>query len=347
MRILGIETSCDETAAAVVTDGRQVESSVILSQVARHRPYGGVVPEIASRAHVEALPHVIRDALDRAGRSWEDIDALAVTYGPGLASSLLVGVTAAKALALRLGKPLIPVNHLRGHVHSLYLHEEAPDPKDQTPILMLLVSGGHTALLHVQGPTTVSLLGQTLDDAAGEALDKGASLLSLGYPGGPAIEKAATDGTAHADWFPAPARLSAKSRTGGLDPATCFSFSGLKTSLLVRLEKDDAASSRRADYAASYQEAVMQTLADRIEQGLGRVSAEILGCVGGVAKNARLRSLIDGIAGQRGLRVLHAPLSYCTDNAAMIAGYAGAFPEPLARDQLGGLDVLPSLAVTA
>ena len=194
MNVLGIETSCDETSAAVVKNGREVLSNIVFSQIAKHRPYGGVVPEIASRCHVEILPNVIEDALKKAEKTWSDIDAIAVTRGPGLASSLVIGVTAAKSLSVALQKPLIDINHLEGHLYSIFLGNQAPEPSATYPVLIMLVSGGHTMLIVAHALGKYEVLGQTLDDAAGEALDKGANLMKLGYPGGPAIEKLAEGG---------------------------------------------------------------------------------------------------------------------------------------------------------
>ena len=202
MNVLGIETSCDETAASVVVDGRQVLSSIISSQIAKHAPYGGVVPEIASRAHVEALPLVMEQAVQESGLSWDDLDRIAVTIGPGLASSLLIGASAAKALSLRTGLPLSLVNHLEGHVYSIFLGDDAPQPEDVCPYLCLLVSGGHTSLIRVNAIGDYEMLGSTIDDAAGEAFDKGATLLGLDYPGGPVIDRIAKEGDPTFHRFP-------------------------------------------------------------------------------------------------------------------------------------------------
>ena len=235
MLVLGIETSCDETAVALVRDGRDVLVNLVYSQVARHRPYGGVVPEIASRAHVEVLPSLLRDAISAAGCAWGGVDAVAVTRGPGLATSLLVGTTAARALAVSLQVPLLGVNHLEGHLYSVFLpptkgdsRANWPRPADHTPLLVALVTGGHTLLAVVEELGRYRIIGQTLDDAAGEALDKGSSLLGLGYPGGPAIEQAARGGRADAIDFPRGAGAGqAGSVPGGFDRAFCFSYSGL------------------------------------------------------------------------------------------------------------------------
>lgn len=324
MNVLAIETSCDETAAAVVSDGARVLSNAIHSQIRRHQPYGGVVPEVAARAHVEVLPGLIQTAIRDAGLPWNSIDVIAATRGPGLATSLVVGFSAAKALSLRLGLPVLGVNHLEAHLYSILLAPGA-DAALALPALVLLVSGGHTCLAVVDGPGRHTMLGQTLDDAAGEALDKGAKMLGMGYPGGPELEAAARGGRPDAIRFPRGLpredRGSAM-RQGGFS----FSFSGLKTALLYHLrENPDAAKPPRlADTAASYEEAVVDTLATQVEKALDRVSVRSIGCAGGVARNARLRERLAGVGVARGLPVLLAPPEYCTDNAAMIGVLAGA-----------------------
>jgi N6-L-threonylcarbamoyladenine synthase len=349
MNILGIETSCDETAAAVVADGRLVRSGVVLSQIARHRPFGGVVPELASRCHVEALPEILRQAVADAGLSWAEIDRLAVTSGPGLASALLVGVVAAKSLSLALGRPLVAVHHLEAHFHSVFLCDDPPAPSPAAPLLALLVSGGHTALILSTGAGTYRMLGQTFDDAAGEALDKGAKLLRLGYPGGPAIERAAAGGDAHGVNFPRGAVSSAPSGMPvGLDPGCCFSFSGLKTALLYHLRGHPEALEGAAlrDVAASYQEAVVDALLERVERAVRRHRPAAVACAGGVARNARLRERLEAFGRREGLRVIPARPEYCTDNAVMIAAAAGA---GLGRvcDDPAELDVSPSCPMAA
>lgn len=329
MLVLGIETSCDETAAAVVGADGEVRSSVVYSQIAAHRPFGGVVPEIACRAHVETLPGVINEAMEQAGVGLDDIDRIAVTRGPGLASSLLVGVSAAKALALRLGKPLYGVNHLEGHVCSVFLAKPAPIPEEHCRMLVLLVSGGHSCLLSVESPGDYKLLGSTLDDAAGEALDKGAKLMGLGYPGGPEIEKMAVGGNPAAVRFPR-GRPRASARTGGLDSELCFSFSGLKTALRTHLQREFGQGvlpppEALPDLAASYQQAVVDALSHQLETALQKHPAKAVGCVGGVAKNKLLRAEIDRLTGEHDIPLFLAPMAYCTDNAAMIAAVvAGA-----------------------
>jgi N6-L-threonylcarbamoyladenine synthase len=306
--ILGIETSCDETAAAVVTAGGEIRSSVVSSQADLHARYGGVVPEIASRRHLELVMPVIEEALARADCSLDDLATVAVTSGPGLIGALLVGVAAAKGIAWGRGLPLVPVNHLHGHVASLYLEPVDLEP----PFTCLLASGGHTLLLDVQGREweEAKVVGTTLDDAAGEAFDKGARLLGLPYPGGAEIDRLARSGDPEAYNFPV-------ARVPGLD----FSFSGLKTALLyaVRELEAEELERRRADLAASYQRAIVRALIERIDA----VGADRVAVVGGVAANSELRAALPG--------AVSAPLALCTDNAAMIASaarYTRAVPPP-------------------
>ena len=325
MRILGIESSCDETAAAVVRDGREVLSSVVNSQIASHRPYGGVVPEIASREHVGHFAPVVAAALEQAGVGWGAIDAVAVTHGPGLVSSLLVGLSGARALGQALGKPVWGVNHLEAHVAGMFLDPAAPPPAEACPLLALMVSGGHTMLVEMRAVGHYRLLGQTLDDAAGECLDKGANLLGLGYPGGPVIERAARGGDPAYVKFPR-GMERAKNRVtdNGLDMGMCFSFSGLKTALLYHLKNHPGdREARGTDLAAAYQEAVMESLALRVARALEATGARTLACVGGVAKNAVLRGKLEELARRGRARLLLTPLAYCTDNAAMVAAAAG------------------------
>ena len=307
--ILGLESSCDETAAALVGRDGTLHASVVATQAELHAQYGGVVPEIASRRHLELVAPVVCQALAQAGATLDDVRAVAVTQGPGLIGALLVGVAAAKALAWSRRLPLIPVDHLLGHVHSLTLKPLAAEP----PFLCLLASGGHTMLLDVQEPTRWTVLGQTLDDAAGEAFDKGARLLGLGYPGGREIDLLARQGDPDAFRFPV-ARLDG----GSLD----FSFSGLKTSLLyaVRDLAPDELAVRKADIAASYQRAIVRALVERLEAAAERVGATRVAVVGGVAANSELRAALPAGA-------LLAPLALCTDNAAMIASAARFLPE--------------------
>jgi N6-L-threonylcarbamoyladenine synthase len=295
--ILGIETSCDETAAALVTPEGEIRSSVVASQDELHAKFGGVVPEVASRRHLELVMPVIQQALEDAGATLDDVDAVGVTTWPGLIGALLVGVSAAKALAWARRLPLAPVNHLHGHVASLYLRPLDLEP----PFTCLLASGGHTMLLDVSDRSGYTVLGTTLDDAAGEAFDKGARLLGLGYPGGRVIDELAKQGDPTAYSFPV-------ARVPGLD----FSFSGLKTSLLytVRDLAPAELEARRADLAASYQRAIVRALVGRIEEAGGAQ----LAVVGGVAANSELRAALPQAA--------LAPLELCTDNAAMIASAA-------------------------
>jgi len=325
MKILGIETSCDETAAAIVEDGRNVLSNAIYSQIEKHRPYGGVVPEIASRNHVAKLPGIIEEALAAAGETYESIDALAVTYGPGLASSLLIGFTAAKTLAQRLNKPLIGVNHHEGHLHSIFMKADAPAPDEVFPMLGLLVSGGDSSLVLMRGTGEYELLGSTIDDAAGEALDKAATVLQLGYPGGPIIQKTAEGGNPAAIRFPR--GLDQVDRGKWIykyDRDLCFSFSGLKTSLLTYVKKLDhtPVGDELRDIAASYQEAVCDALTIRVERALARFSIKSFCCAGGVSLNKVLREKLTGLSATTGIPLLLCPPAYCTDNAAMIAGAA-------------------------
>ena len=312
--ILGIETSCDETAAALVTDDGEIRANVVSSQADLHARYGGVVPEVASRRHLELVAPVVREALGEAGASLDDVDTLAVTAGPGLIGALLVGVAAAKGLAWSRGLPLVPVNHLHGHVASLFLQPTDLEP----PFTCLLASGGHTLLLDVRGRwwDDVLVLGSTLDDAAGEAFDKGARLLGLPYPGGAEVDRLAANGDPDAYAFPV-------ARVPGLD----FSFSGLKTALLYAVRELEPAEleARKADLAASYQRAIVRALVERVEAaGVERVAI-----VGGVAANSELRRALP--------HAVAAPLRLCTDNAAMIASaarYAHALevPDSLAVD---------------
>ena len=309
--ILGIETSCDETAASVVSWDGDILSNVVASQAELHARFGGVVPEVASRRHLELITPVVAEAVDG-----HEIEAVAVTNRPGLIGALLVGVSAAKALAWARGLPLVPVNHLHGHVASLYLK-----PLDlQPPFTCLLASGGHTMLLDVRERDGYAVLGTTLDDAAGEAFDKGARLLGLGYPGGRELDLLARDGDPEAYAFPV-------ARVPGLD----FSFSGLKTALLYAVRKLDEAelAARRADLAASYQRAIVRALVERI----GATGAERVAVVGGVAANSELRASLPEAA--------LAPLPLCTDNAAMIAS-AARYTDPVPYPEYLSLDARPT-----
>jgi N6-L-threonylcarbamoyladenine synthase len=314
--ILALETSCDDTCAAVVTDDGEVRSNVIASQGLLHARYGGVVPEIASRHHLELVNAVTADAFERAGARLADARTVAVTHGPGLIGALLVGVSSAKALAASRRLPLVPVDHLHGHVTASMLEPHPITP----PFLCLVASGGHTFLARVDHPREYTVLGQTLDDAAGEAFDKGARLLGLGYPGGPEVDRLAREGDPDAYHFP-------RSAPGELD----FSFSGLKTSLLYRLRDEPDAD--RADLAASYQRAIVTALVDRVKAALEREGLERLAIGGGVAANSELREAVAGL----GTTVWVPPLELCTDNAAMIAG-AARFLEPLPYPDYLALD---------
>jgi N6-L-threonylcarbamoyladenine synthase len=320
--ILGLETSCDETAAAVVTEGGEILSNVVSSQADLHAKYGGVVPEVASRRHLELVTPVLREALDEASVGLDRLERIAVTQGPGLIGALLVGLSAAKALAWARRLPLAPVNHLHGHVASLFLE---PDPVEP-PFLCLLASGGHTLLLAVQDHGGFAIIGTTLDDAAGEAFDKGARLLGLGYPGGAAIDRLAREGDPEAYEFPI-------ARVPGLD----FSFSGLKTALLYKVRELDAdeLERRRGDLAASYQRAIVGALVERVEAAVEQTGAERTAVVGGVAANSELRVALPGAA--------LAPLELCTDNAAMIAS-AGRYVEAIPFARYLALDAYASTA---
>ena len=325
MRLLAIETSCDDTCAAVLDDSR-ILTNVISSQAAAHERFGGVVPEVASRHHLELATPVVRAALEGAGTSHAEVDAVAVTAGPGLIGALLVGLSTAKAIAAAGRKPLIPVDHLHGHVAANFLE---PDPLPP-PFLCLVASGGHTLLAAVREPGGFEILGQTLDDAAGEAIDKAARMLGLGYPGGPAIERLAREGDAAAFEFPV-----AMTRDPGLD----FSFSGLKTALVYRCRElgEEVVAERRADLAASFQAAVVGQLAAKLERALDREAWPAVALGGGVAANGPLRRRVEEICERRGLRLKLVPLELCTDNAAMI-GAAALHSRPLDYPDYLGYD---------
>lgn len=306
--ILGVETSCDDTAAAVLSNGKLVSN--IVSSQEEHKAFGGVVPELASRAHQRLIVPVVEEALERAGIARSDLDAIAVTYGPGLAGSLLVGLSFSKALAFGLGIPLIGVNHLEGHVYSLFIGDEHPD----FPFLCLIVSGGHTQLMRIDDGFRHSILGRTRDDAAGEAFDKVAKLMDLGYPGGPAIEKQAQAGDPSFHAFP-------RTRLKGFD----YSFSGIKTSVLYYLNSFSDEERRRhveehvGDICASFQEAVVDMLTEPVDRAIRKTGITELALVGGVSANTALRNRMASIAERAGGR-LHVPDSiHCMDNAAMIA----------------------------
>jgi N6-L-threonylcarbamoyladenine synthase len=313
--ILAIETSCDDTCAALVTAGGEIRANVISSQ-GIHDRYGGVVPEVAARHHLELMNPVLDDALRTADATLGDVELVAVTQGPGLVGALLVGVASAKGLAAARGLPLAPVDHLQGHVAANFL---APEPFEP-PFLCLVASGGHTFLARVENHTGYTVLGRTLDDAAGEAFDKGARLLGLPYPGGPALQRLAEGGDPEAFHFPIAAGVP------GLD----FSFAGLKTALLYKIRDlgEDGAEARRADLAASYQRAIVEALALRVERGLQQTGLGRLAVGGGVAANGPLRERMAGL----GVPLRIPPRELCTDNAAMIAS-AARYVTPL-RDYL-------------
>ena len=367
MNILGIESSCDETACAVVRDGREVLSNVVYTQIPLHQPYGGVVPEVASRAHIEKIHGVVAEAM-KAGVS---IDAVAVTYGPGLASSLLVGLNAAKGLAMSLGVPLIGINHIEAHLHTPFLFdagETNPQAVEQSiPALGLAVSGGHTTWVDMPSYGEYRIIGQTLDDAAGEAFDKAAKLLGLGYPGGPVIDRwakgywngmtdfsdaAALKALKYPDGIkvrdPMPRFPKGQPRAGtaalaGLDAELCVSFSGLKTALLYYVKKnppkDDC---EKAALVAAYQEAIVGTLADRTRLALRRRDYKALIVGGGVSLNGRLRAKLAEVAADAHVPLLLAKPKYCGDNAAMIAGLA-YYRRNLVGDAALKVDVNPAL----
>ena len=321
--ILGLETSCDETAAALISPDGRILANIVSSQADLHAKYGGVVPEIASRRHLELVTPVIREALHDANADLDDVELVGVTTGPGLIGALLVGVAAAKAIAWARRLPLAPVDHLHGHVASLYLE---PDPVEP-PFLCLLASGGHTLLLDVQDRRrSPRVLGTTIDDAAGEAFDKGARLLGLAYPGGAEIDRLAREGNPEAYDFPV-------ARVPGLD----FSFSGVKTALLYAVRELTPAEleERRVDLAAGYQRAIVRALVERTRQAAAEIGATKVAVVGGVAANSELRTSLAG--------AVAAPLALCTDNAAMIAS-AARFVEPVAYPGYLALDAYASTA---
>jgi N6-L-threonylcarbamoyladenine synthase len=321
--ILALETSCDDTCAAVI-DGGRVLSNVISSQAAFHEEFGGVVPEVASRHHLELVNPVVASALSRAETSLEQVEAVAVTEGPGLIGALLVGVSSAKALAAARRKPLIAVDHLHGHVAANFLEPEPLEP----PFLCLIASGGHTLLAGVREHESFDVLGTTLDDAAGEAFDKGARLLGLGYPGGPAIQRAAEDGD------PASYEFPVAMKGPGLD----FSFSGVKTALVYKArELGDGLGDATADLAASYQRAIVEQLAGKLERALDDGEWEAVALGGGVAANSELRRRAEEICELRDLRLKLVPLELCTDNAAMIAS-AARYVEPTPYPDYLGFD---------
>ena len=311
MNILAIETSCDETAAAVVADGRHILSNIISSQVPLHTLYGGVVPELASRAHIEQIDPVVQEALKEAGMGLQDVDAIAVTHGPGLVGALLVGVAYAKALAFGLGKPLMAVHHIEGHVAANFLAHPALEP----PFLSLIVSGGHTNLAFMKDYGVFEIIGRTRDDAAGEAFDKVARAIGLGYPGGPKIENAAREGNPEAIHFP----------RGKVDEAPYdFTFSGMKSAVLNYLNHAEMTGEAvsQADVAASFQAAVVEVLVSRAMAAVKEYKQDKLVLAGGVAANGALRKALQEACDRAGVTLFAPPLVLCTDNAAMIGSAA-------------------------
>jgi N6-L-threonylcarbamoyladenine synthase len=326
-RILGIETSCDETAAAIVVDGRHIESNVVASQDDVHRKTGGVIPEIASRLHLRAIGPVVERALEEAGHDWDKIDLVAVTHGPGLAGALLVGLNTAKALSFARGLPLLGVNHLEGHVYANWLVEQI---EPHFPLICLIVSGGHSDLVLMREHGEYVRLGHTLDDAAGEAFDKAARMMGLGYPGGPAVQKAAEGGDPHRYKLP----------RAWLRPSWDFSFSGLKTAVL-RTVREAGDGLVVPDLAASFQEAVVDVLATKTVEAAREHSARSIALAGGVAANLPLRARVQELSARLdNIPVLIPPVRLCTDNAAMIAAAAHFRFSAGARSGLD-LDVLP------
>ena len=354
MKVLGIESSCDETAAAVVEDGKRLLSNVVHSQIDIHAQYGGVVPEVAARSHIEMINPVISKALDDAGCTWDDIDAIAVTYAPGLIGSLLVGTLAARTLAVLHNKPLYPIHHVEAHVYANFITEQQspldltlPSKQPTFPMLALIVSGGHSQLVLFRDHGDYELLGQTGDDAVGEAFDKVAKILGLPYPGGPSIAKAALDGDAHKYQLP-------KARVQG---SYDFSFSGLKTAVLRAVQREvgvdftypshqlpELVSERqRVDFAASFQRIAIETLVDKAEKAFQDFHPASVVIAGGVAANQELRRQLSE---RLPITIEYAPMQLCTDNAAMIGAlgyYAARHSAPTPPQDL---EVIPSLSMT-
>ena len=356
MKILGIESSCDETAAAVVEDGFRLLSNVVQTQIDIHALYGGVVPEIAARSHIEAINPVIDKALSDAGCTWKDIDAIAVTYAPGLVGSLLVGTLAARTLAIGHGKPLFPIHHVEAHVYANFITDQTssvqpqlhlPSRQPQFPMLALIVSGGHTQLVLFRGHGDYELLGQTQDDAVGEAFDKVAKILGLPYPGGPSISRAALDGDPLVYSLP-------KAKVQGVYD---YSFSGLKTAVLRAVQRDAGkdftfpshelsgllTAKQRNDFAASFQRVAVETLVDKTIAAFEEYAAASVVIAGGVAANQELRSQL---AERLPIPIEYAPMQLCTDNAAMIASLGYFVAQQLPPADPYTLEVVPSLSMT-
>lgn len=330
--ILGIESSCDETAAAVVKNGREVLSNVINTQIDLHKKYGGVVPEIASRKHIESINPVIDEALFNAGVKIDDIDAIAVTYGPGLIGALLVGVSTAKAYAYAAKKPLVPVHHIKGHIMANFIAHPDLEP----PFVCLVASGGHSHIVEVKDYMHLEVLGRTRDDAAGEAFDKIARVIGLGYPGGPLIDKLAKEGNPKAIKFP-----RVRMENNSLD----FSFSGVKTAVINYLHKAEQNHEEinKADVAASFQDAVTDALCEHTTEAAKKCGANIIALAGGVASNSDLRRKMTAAAGELGIKVVYPEPVLCTDNAAMIAcaGYYNYINGERADLSLNAVATLP------
>lgn len=342
MNILGIETSCDETAAAVVKDGSEVLSNVVYTQIPLHQPYGGVVPELASRAHVEKIREVIGAAMAE-----QRVDAVAVTYGPGLSPALLVGLNAAKGLAKALGVPLIAINHIEAHLHTPFLYDSGtvpvPPPEMDVPYLGLAISGGHTNWIDMERYGSYRTVGQTLDDAAGEAFDKAAKLLGLGYPGGPVVDRIAREyGCTNLIPFPKGRPREGVSALAGLPAALCVSFSGLKTALLRYVESHPGLNVPQV--VASYQEAIVQAVADRTRSALKLRNYRALIVGGGVSLNSRLRAVLKELCAEARVELKLALPKYCGDNGAMVAALA-YYRQNLLGEQAMRLDAAPSLEI--
>ena len=315
MKILGIESSCDETAVAVVEDGKTVHSNLISSQIAKHAAYGGVIPELAAREHLCNIKSVMDCSLDQAGMTLDDIDAIAVTSEPGLLPALLVGTSYARGLAASLGKPIVGVNHLTAHIYGAFIEAQELLEPENYPMIALLVSGGHTQIIHVKEDGTCKIIGQTIDDASGEAYDKAAKILGLGYPGGPIIDKLAKKGNPKAYDFPR-ALTGAKAKG---EHRYNFSFSGLKTALYYQVRDKELSDQETVDLIASYQEAIVDVLCKKTLMACEDLGAKNIVVAGGVACNSQLRNDMVERAAKQGITATFAPPKYCTDNAAMIA----------------------------